>query len=224
MNGKLIVIDGTDGSGKTTQADILYKKLKNRYDKVLLISFPNYDSESSSLVKMYLSGDISQNVNDVNAYGASSFYAADRYISYISHWGKFYNDGYIIVATRYVSSNIIHQMTKLNKEYWDDFITWLKDFEHEKLGLPKPDKTIYLNISRDVANKLIEIRYNGDDSKKDIHEKDKEYLEKCVKSSLYVGKKENWDIINCSENGEVLPIEDIEILINKSVEEVLYDF
>ena len=136
MGGKLIVIDGLDGSGKSTQSELVAQKLRELGEKVELISFPDYKEPSSALVKMYLGGEFSDSPSGVNAYAASTFYAVDRYASFKKFWEKKYLDGYTILATRYVSSNAIHQMVKLPKEKWDSYLDWLDDFEYEKLNLP----------------------------------------------------------------------------------------
>ncbi len=207
--GKLIVIDGLDGSGKSTQAQNIYQILKEKNDKVLLISYPDYDKPSSTLVKMYLDGEFSQNADDVNAYAASSFYAVDRYASFKQYWGKYYNEGYTIIASRYVSSNAIHQMVKLPESEWDRFLEWLSDYEYNKLELPKPNQVIFLNMSRKVADQLIYKRYHGDESKKDIHESNMEYLEKCQATAHYAAQKENWSVINCCNGEEAFSIDKI---------------
>ncbi len=219
MQGKLIVIEGLDGSGKSTQAQILVDRLKAEGKKVTLISYPDYEKPSSTLVRMYLNGEFSENPDDVNAYSASTFYAVDRYAGYMQHWGKLYNDGEIIVASRYVSSNAIHQMSKLDKKDWDSFLDWLEDFEYNKLGLPKPDKTIFLDMDRKVADKLIMQRYQGDESKKDIHEKNKAYLQSCNDSALYAIKAKNWTVIKCDDGENARSIEDISNDIYKEVME-----
>lgn len=207
--GKLIVIDGLDGSGKSTQAQNIYNILKEKNDKVLLISYPDYEKPSSTLVRMYLDGEFSENADDVNAYAASSFYAVDRYASYKQYWEKYYNDGYIIIAGRYVSSNAIHQMVKLPKSEWDGFLEWSSDYEYNKLDLPKPNKVIFLNMSRKVADQLIYNRYNGDESKKDIHESNMEYLEKCQETAQYAALKQDWVVVNCCDGENAFSIEKI---------------
>lgn len=179
MPGKLIVIDGLDGSGKSTQSEAVAELLRKQGTPVRLISFPDYGEESSALVRMYLNGELSASPDGVNAYAASSFYAVDRYASYKKHWEADYLSGHTILATRYVSSNAIHQMCKLPREEWDGFLRWLSDFEYDKLGLPKPDQVIFLNMDRAVADRLILSRYHGDEGKKDIHEKNRAYLESC---------------------------------------------
>lgn len=210
--GKIIVIDGLDGSGKSTQFELIAKKLETLNLPVKAISFPDYDNPSSSLVKMYLSGEFSKDANDVNAYAASSFYAVDRYASYKQFWENNYCNGDYILASRYVSSNAIHQMVKLRENEWDNYLTWLKDYEYKKLGLPKPDLIIFLDMPIEVSQQLLLNRYKGDESKKDIHEANIEYLKSCRKSALYVAKKDNWKIVKCSNNGQPLSID---IISNK---------
>lgn len=204
MKEKIIVIDGIDGCGKYTQSNMLANYFKNQNIDSKLISFPNYEERSSELVKMYLNAEISENLNDVNAYAASSFYACDRYISYKTIWGKFYQQGYIIIADRYVTSNAIHQMVKLDKFSWDEYLDWLYDYEYNKLGLPKPDLVLFLDVGTNITRKLINNRYNGDHSKKDIHEKDFAYLSKCYETYKYIADKYKFDIISCCEDGEIL--------------------
>ena len=133
MSGRLIVLEGLDGSGKATQAGLLYEALCGRGEQAMKITFPNYESDSSALVKMYLGGAFGQDVNDVNAYAASSFYSVDRYASYKTLWGCFYHDGGTVIADRYTTSNAVHQCSKLPREEWDAYLAWLFDFEYRKL-------------------------------------------------------------------------------------------
>ena len=198
--GKLIVIDGLDGSGKTTQAELLFKRLKKESINVKRISFPNYDDDSSALVKMYLSGKLGKDPNKINPYAASSFYAVDRFISYEKYWKEFYKLGSIIICDRYVTSNFIYQMIKLPKHEWNNFIQWIEDFEYKKLSLPKPDKVIYLDLEPKISQKLIDERCQQNNVKKDIHEKDIDYLNNCRKAAQYISNCKNWNIIKCSEN------------------------
>ena len=196
--GKLIVIDGLDGSGKSTQLEICRDRLCRMGHIVKVISFPDYNSQSSALVKMYLNGEFSQDPDAVNAYAASSFYAVDRYASYMTCWKENYNRGEIILSARYVSSNGIHQMSKLPEEEWDEYLEWLHDFEYNKLSLPVADKVIFLDMPIEISQMLLSKRYNGDDDKKDIHESNVDYLHKCRKSALYAAKKMNWNVIPCN--------------------------
>lgn len=220
MKSKLIVIDGLDGSGKTTQFDIISKLLEEKHD-VKAISFPEYDKPSSALVKMYLNGEIAKNAAEVNAYAASSFYAVDRYASYKIYWEENYKNGDVILASRYVSSNAIHQMGKLPENEWDDYLKWLEDYEYGKLGLPRPDCVIFLDMPVEISQRLMTSRYNGDESKKDIHEANVEYLKCCRRTALYAAGKCGWHIVECSGGDEPLSVkaitDKIMYIINKTI-------
>ena len=207
--GKLIVIEGLDGSGKSTQLDLLYKNLKKENIDCKTVSFPDYENPSSTLVKMYLAGEFGKKPGDVNAFAASVFYAADRYASFKSAWGEYYNNGGTVIAGRYTTSNAVHQASKLPENEWEDFLSWLYDFEYNKIAIPKPDKVIFLDMPIEVSQKLLTKRYEGDNSKKDIHESDTEYLDRCRKAALFTAKFSGWETIPCAENGEARSIEDI---------------
>lgn len=209
MKGRLIVIEGLDGSGKATQAELLVKALKEAGENVKGITFPDYESESSALVKMYLQGDFGSRPGDVNAYAASAFYAVDRYASYKSGWGELYESGGVIVADRYATSNGIHQCSKLDEQSWDGYLEWLSDFEYKKLGIPAPDLVIYLKADTAVSQKLMTGRYNGDESKKDIHEGDLEYLRRSQAAAAYCAQKLGWKTVECVSLGQMRSIEDI---------------
>ena len=219
--GKLIVIEGLDGSGKATQANLLYERLSRNFEKVKKVTFPDYESRSSEPIKMYLEGKLSDRPDGVNAFAASSFYAVDRYISYKTNWEQLYNDGGIIVADRYTTSNGVHQCSKLPSEEWNSFMDWLYDFEYGKIGIPKPDAVIYLDMSPEVSQKLMSKRYLGDESKKDIHEKDKEYLEKSRKAAYFCVGHDNWTRIKCDDGENPLTIEEIADKIFEVVSKVL---
>lgn len=221
MRGKLIVIDGLDGSGKSTQAQLLWERLQGLPSGAELISYPDYEKPSSTLVRMYLNGEFSENADDVNAYAASTFYAADRYAGYMQHWGPLYRQGKTILASRYVSSNAIHQMVKLPRAEWDAFLAWLADYEYEKLELPRPDLVLFLDMPRIVADRLILSRYGGDESKKDIHERNRAYLEKCEQSAQYAAQKKGWHVIPCSDGTNPLPVDTIAEQIWTAVSTVL---
>ena len=209
MKGKLIVIEGLDGSGKSTQEKLLEKRFEVEGREFTYIKLPNYDDDACILVKQYLAGRFGDRPGDVNAYAASSFYAVDRFVSYNCYWKEDYLSGRIILADRYTTSNAYHQLTKTPREEWDSYLDWLEDYEYGKLGIPKPDKVIYLDMPVDVSQKLMTGRYGGDESKKDIHEKDLDYLAQCRKAADYACKKLGWQRISCAENGEPLSPEDI---------------
>lgn len=206
---KLVVIEGLDGSGKSTQFEKVQEHLKLKGINIKGISFPDYDEESSALVKMYLNGEFSNNASDVNAFAASSFYAVDRYASYKKYWEQDYKNGAFILAARYVTSNCIYQMVKLPENKWDKYIDWLEDYEYKKLELPEPDLVIFLDMPIEISQKLMSGRYNGDESKKDIHEANVKFLYDCRKAALYTAKKQGWKIINCSDGENPLSIDEI---------------
>lgn len=207
--GKLIVIEGLDGSGKSTQLELLPKRLEEHGISVKKVSFPDYDNPSSTLVKMYLGGDFGKKAGDVNAYAASVFYTVDRYASFKQSWGEFYLDGGTIVSGRYTTSNAVHQTSKLPRESWEDFLDWLYDFEYEKIGIPKPDKVIFLDMPIEVSQKLLDGRYEGNGGKKDIHESDVEYLNRCREAARFTAEYSDWTVIPCAKDGEPRGIEDI---------------
>ena len=209
MSGKLIVIEGLDGSGKATQAKLLAQELRRQGREVRQISFPNYASDSSALIKMYLSGAFGSKPDDVNAYAASSFFAVDRYASYKSDWGAFYDRGGIVIADRYTTSNAVHQCSKLPKEQWDGYLDWLFRFEYEQMGIPAPDVVIYLRVDPAVSQKLMTERYHGDEGKKDIHESDVEYLNRSRLAAEYCAQKLGWKTIPCTEAGAMRTVEEI---------------
>lgn len=216
-NPKLVVIEGLDGSGKSTQFEIIDNIFTQNNIKHKSISFPDYDKPSSALVKMYLGGDFSKNAQDINAYAASSFYAVDRYASFKLYWEEAYNNGDFILASRYVTSNAIYQMVKCEKDEWDSYLDWLSEYEYEKLGLPKPDLVIFLDMPVEISQKLMTGRYDGDESKKDIHEVDVEFLKSCRETALYTAKKQDWKIINCSDGNAPLPVD---IITEKIIDEI----
>ncbi len=221
MDAKLIVIEGLDGSGKSTQEELLKKRLSESGIKVNFIKLPNYDDPACEPVKMYLAGRFGKKPGDVNAYAASSFFAVDRYVSYNCYWKDAYQNGEVFLADRYTTSNAYHQLTKTDKAEWDSYLYWLEDFEYNKMGIPKPDAVIYLDMPIEVSQKLMTGRYNGDESKKDIHEKDVEYLNNCREAAGYACQKLGWERVECSCDGEPLPVEVISDSIYKYVMKAL---
>ena len=205
----LIVIDGLDGSGKATQTELLAKRLNEMGHKARTISFPDYKSDSSALVRMYLGGQLGSSPDAVNAYAASSFYAVDRIASYINTWHAYLDEYDVLIADRYTTSNIIHQMAKVEESERESFIDWLYDFEYDRLGLPEPNIVVFLDVDPAVSQKLLAGRYQGDESKKDIHERDFAYLMRCRASAEYAIDNLGWDRIDCTENGKMRSIEDI---------------
>lgn len=209
MTGKLIVIEGLDGSGKATQAQKLYEIFLANGEKVIKVSFPDYESDSSALVKMYLAGDFGTDPNAVNPYAASSFYAVDRYASYMNNWKDFYLNGGIVIADRYTTSNAIHQCAKLPEAEWDGFIKWLFHYEYELLGIPAPYQTIYLRVDPEVSQKLMSGRYHGDEAKKDIHEANHDYLKQSRQAADYCAKMLGWNVVECISDDCMRTVDDI---------------
>lgn len=205
--GKLMVIDGVDGCGKSTQLEMLDQALSARGIDYKQISFPDYAQPSSALVKMYLGGALGGSPAAVNAYAASSFYAVDRYASYKCFWEEEYIADIPIVAARYTTSNAIHQMTKCSEDEWDKYLEWLEHYEYDLLGLPRPDRVIFLDMPLEVSQRMLEKRYEGDCEKKDIHERDNTYLQNCRRAALYAADNLGWTVLPCSQDGEPLPKE-----------------
>ena len=205
--GRLVVLDGLDGSGKSTQLTRLQEYFTQNHIDYRQISFPDYEQPSSALVSMYLRGEFGEAADAVNAYAASSFYAVDRYASYKKFWEEDYKAGRLILAARYTTSNAIHQMGKLPREEWDAYLDWLQEYEYGLLGLPRPDRVIFLDMPLEISQRLLSTRYEGDEAKKDIHERDLAYLRTCRESALYAAKKMGWDLVSCGENGQPLPID-----------------
>ena len=214
--GRLFVVEGLDGSGKATQTSLLCDYLRQKGQEYRQISFPDYEDPSSTLVQMYLHGEMG-GLHEVNPYGASLFFTVDRYASFCRHWRKDYEAGKIIVADRYSTSNIPHQMSRLPREEWDNFLLWLSDVEYHRVGLPKPDAVVYLDVAPEVSRRLLSERYHGDESKRDIHEADFVYLQHCRDAALYGAENQGWRIISCTANGEMLPREEITQAICKTL-------
>ncbi len=221
MEGKLIVIEGLDGSGKSTQEELLKQKLNACGLKINFIKLPNYDDPACELVKMYLSGRFGSKPEDVNAYAASAFFAVDRYVSFNCYWKVAYKKGEIFLADRYTTSNAYHQLTKTDRKDWDSYLEWLEDFEYNKMGIPKPVAVIYLDMPIEVSQKLMTGRYKGDESKKDIHEKNIDYLNNCRVAANYACDKLGWKRIECSSNGEPLPVDVISDAVTNAVAEAI---
>ena len=208
--GKLIVFEGTDGTGKSTQFALLTKRLQNENVSFRRLQFPQYLEPSSALIRMYLNGEFGENPNDVNAYAASSFFAVDRYASYKTDWGRFYEEGGVVIADRYTTSNAVHQCSKLPPEQWEEFLHWLFDYEFHLLGLPAPDSVIYLQVDPAVSQRLMTARYHGDESKKDVHEKDTEYLARSRRAAEYCAEHLGWTTVHCTHSDAMRSIEDIQ--------------
>ena len=219
--GKLIVIEGTDGSGKSTQFRLLSQRLEQEKVSFKHIVFPRYDQDSSALIRMYLGGQFGTKPSDVNAYAASSFYAVDRYASYKMDWGQWYEDGGLILSDRYTTSNAVHQASKEPKESQNEFLHWLYGFEYDKLKLPRPDLVIYLDVPTDFTEKMLRGREASTNTKADIHEQDMQYLATCRETGRTAAAYYNWTVIQCVQNGQMRSIEDIHNEIYRHVQTCL---
>lgn len=207
--GKLIVLEGTDGSGKSTQFQRLTARLEQEGRSFQRLVFPQYSEPSSALIRMYLGGEFGGKPSDVNAYAASAFYSVDRYASYKKVWGDWYEQGGLVISDRYTTSNAVHQTSKEPPEKQRDFLKWLYDFEYDKLGLPRPDLVIYLDVPTDFTEKLMRRREVDTHTHADIHEKDLEYLATCRRTGKAAADYYGWTVIQCVEDGNMRSIEDI---------------
>jgi dTMP kinase len=210
--GKVIVIEGSDGSGKATQTKKLFDRLAEDGFSIRKVEYPNYGSDSSALVKMYLGGEFGSRPDDVNPYAASSFYAVDRYASYKKEWEEFYFAGGIVLADRYTTANMVHQASKIDDSALrESFLDWLWDYEFVKLGLPVPDCVIFLDVDPSCSRRLMENRSNkiNGEQDKDIHEKDPVFLQKSHASACLVAEKYGWIRVSCLDSGELREIDDI---------------
>ena len=207
--GKLIVLEGTDGSGKSTQFQRLTARLEQEGRSFQRLVFPQYSEPSSALIRMYLGGEFGGKPSDVNAYAASAFYSVDRYASYKKVWGDWYEQGGLVISDRYTTSNAVHQTSKEPPEKQRDFLKWLYDFEYDKLGLPRPDLVTYLDVPTDFTEKLMRRREVDTHTHADIHEKDLEYLATCRRTGKAAADYYGWTVIQCVEDGNMRSIEDI---------------
>jgi len=221
--GKLIVIEGTDGSGKSTQFRLMSDRLEKDGIGFKHIVFPRYDQESSALIRMYLSGQFGDKPGDVNAYAASAFYAVDRFASYKMDWGSWYENGGVVLSDRYTTSNAVHQASKVPETEREQYLHWLYDFEYDKLGLPRPDLTIYLDVPTDFTEKMMRKREQDTNTKADIHEKDTAYLATCRLTGRAAAEYYGWTVIQCVRDGAMRTIEDIHNEIYSHVKKCLED-
>mgnify|MGYP000708238636 CR=1 FL=1 len=219
--GKLIVLEGIDGSGKSAQ----YRRLCARFDEAGMayhhIVFPRYDQESSALIRMYLNGAFGTHPSDVNAYAASTFFAVDRYASYRTDWGEIYENGGLILSDRYTTSNAIHQGSKLPEAELPAFFDWLYDLEYGKLGLPKPDLVLYLDMPTEITEKMMRSREAATGTHADIHEQDEAYLKSCREAAREIVKDCGWTVIHCAKGDAPRTVEDIHNEVYKTVKSLL---
>lgn len=218
--GKIFVIDGTDGSGKQTQFNLLKQALEKEKVNFKTVSFPNYGSPSSNLVKMYLAGEFGENAKEISPYIASTFYAADRYATYKKELEEFYKAGGILLADRYTTANMVHQAGKIkDKIEREKFLDWLWNFEFYLYGLPIPEEVFFLNMPPEISLKLIENRENKitHEERKDIHERDKNHIQDSYEAACSLVEKYGWYEVKCVENSVLRSIEDIHQEIYKEV-------
>lgn len=223
--GILIAIEGVDGSGKQTQSDLLTENLKKHGYRVKEIRFPDYNSKSSVLVKMYLMGEFSKNPKDISAYQASTFFAADRYASWMTgDWQAHYLAGDIVLADRYTTANMVHQAGKIKDlAERDKFLDWLYDFEFNLYGIPVPDLVFFLDVPPEFQKVFVLDRKNKitGGEEQDIHESSEEHIRESYGAARYVAKKFNWVTIECVRDGILRSIPDIGAEILKvSIEKI----
>lgn len=221
MNGKLIVFEGTDGSGKATQTRLLCQALEEKGIPFKKLDFPRYQEDSSALIRLYLKGAFGQHPDDVNAYAAATFYAVDRYASYKQDWGSFYEAGGLLIADRYTTSNAVHQTPKLPKEEREKFLNWLFDFEYHLLGLPEPTRVLYLDLPTDLTEQMMRRREHQTGTKADIHEQDDAYLRQCRENAEAVVRYCSWQKIDCARDGKIRSAEDIHAEVLERVKDLL---
>ena len=221
--GKLIVIEGTDGSGKSTQFRLLTERVAAEGHTFQKLVFPQYAEDSSALIRMYLRGEFGSKPSDVSAYAATAFFAVDRYASYKKVWGQWYEDGGLILSDRYTTSNAVHQASKEPVEKQSEYLKWLYEFEYEKLGLPCPDLVIYLDVPTDFTEKMMRGREAATNTTADIHEQDMEYLATCRRTGRAAADFYHWTVIDCVKNGAMRSIEDIHEEIYRHVAASLED-
>lgn len=218
--GKLIVFEGTDGSGKATQSRLLFERLRKEGIDCRKLNFPRYGEPSAAMAELYLNGGLGAHPEDVNAYAASTFYAVDRYASYKQDWGAYYENGGVLIADRYTTSNAVHQASKLPEEERKAFLKWLFDFEYHLLGLPEPSKVFYLDVQTEVSERMMRKRETETNTKADIHEQDEEYLRACRNAAQRTVSEYGWHRIECSGAGEMRTIQDIHEEIYAAVKEL----
>ena len=219
--GTLIVFEGTDGSGKATQTAMLCAALEKKGIPFKKLEFPRYTEESSALIRLYLNGAFGSKPEDVNCYAASMFYAADRYASFKQDWGKFYEEGGLVIADRYTTSNAVHQTSKLPIEERGKFLDWLFHFEYTMLGLPAPDRVMYLDLPTEVTEQLMRRREADTNSHADIHEQDGAYLRRCRENAAIVVERCGWERVDCAKDGVLRSVEDIHSEIVERLSDLL---
>lgn len=220
MKGKLIVLEGIDGSGKSTQFRLLTESLRAGGADFRAVTFPRYQESSSALLRSYLEGEFGDKPSDVSAYAASTFFFVDRYASFKTDWGEYYSSGGLILCDRYTTSNAIHQGAKLPPEELEDFLQWLYDFEFDLMELPRPDAVLYMDVDLETSLAQTEARRQKGGGT-DIHEAHAGYLADCIRTGRTAADKLGWRRVSCLEKGRMRSPEDIHADILKYVEEAL---
>lgn len=221
--GKLIVFEGTDGSGKSTQFELLAKRLEAEQIGFQRLRFPQYEEPSSALIRMYLGGAFGDDPEAVNAYAASTFYAVDRYASYQRVWKDYYQGGGLVVSDRYTTSNAVHQGSKVPEGERAEFFRWLYDLEYNRMGLPRPDLVVLLDMPVELSEQLMRKREQSTGTHADIHERDEDYLKKCRDVALHAAKYYGWWTVSCAKDGAIRGVEDIHEEVYAIVKSCLED-
>ena len=221
--GKLIVFEGTDGSGKSTQFELLAKRLEAEQIGFQRLRFPQYEEPSSALIRMYLGGAFGDDPEAVNAYAASTFYAVDRYASYQRVWKDYYQGGGFVVSDRYTTSNAVHQGSKVPEGERAEFFRWLYDLEYDRMGLPRPDLVVLLDMPVELSEQLMRKREQSTGTHADIHERDEDYLKKCRDVALHAAKYYGWRTVSCAKDGAIRSVEDIHEEVYAIVKSCLED-
>ena len=221
--GKLIVFEGTDGSGKSTQFELLAKRLEAEQIGFQRLRFPQYEEPSSALIRMYLGGAFGDDPEAVNAYAASTFYAVDRYASYQRVWKDYYQGGGLVVSDRYTTSNAVHQGSKVPEGERAEFFRWLYDLEYDRMGLPRPDLVVLLDMPVELSEQLMRKREQSTGTHADIHERDEDYLKKCRDVALHAAEYYGWRTVSCAKDGAIRSVEDIHEEVYAIVKSCLED-
>ena len=221
--GKLIVFEGTDGSGKSTQFALLAKRLEAEQIGFQRLRFPQYEEPSSALIRMYLGGAFGDDPEAVNAYAASTFYAVDRYASYQCVWKDYYQGGGLVVSDRYTTSNAVHQGSKVPEGERAEFFRWLYDLEYDRMGLPRPDLVVLLDMPVELSEQLMRKREQSTGTHADIHERDEDYLKKCRDVALHAAEYYGWRTVSCAKDGAIRGVEDIHEEVYAIVKSCLED-
>lgn len=221
--GKLIVFEGTDGSGKSTQFELLAKRLEAEQIGFQRLRFPQYEEPSSALIRMYLGGAFGDDPEAVNAYAASTFYAVDRYASYQCVWKDYYQGGGLVVSDRYTTSNAVHQGSKVPEGERAEFFRWLYDLEYDRMGLPRPDLVVLLDMPVELSEQLMRKREQSTGTHADIHERNEDYLKKCRDVALHAAKYYGWRTVSCAKDGAIRGVEDIHEEVYAIVKSCLED-